>query len=232
MIQVLVNADDFGLTRGVNHAIIDCYRYGLVNSTTMLVNMPAASHAAELAKANPGLRVGIHLTLTCGKPVSDAPSLTKADGTFRLSNRYGDETVDVIAAEQEWEAQIHKFLSYGLEPSHLDSHHHIHCWEPLFPVIQRLSQKYGLPVRNGFSPEKAINRLSDELRTDFYGDGVTLDYFNKLESTTGSVIEIMCHPAYVDAELRRLSSYCDKRADEAKVLINSSLPSGFVLLGR
>ena len=76
MIEVLVNADDFGLTRAVNYGILDSHKHGIVNSTTMMMNAKATEHAIEIAKGTPSLRVGIHLVMTWGKPLlTDVPSL-------------------------------------------------------------------------------------------------------------------------------------------------------------
>lgn len=71
MPRFIINADDFGYSRGVNYGIIDAHTDGIVYSATMMVNMPGAQHAVSLAKEHPELQIGIHLTLTCGRAVSD-----------------------------------------------------------------------------------------------------------------------------------------------------------------
>lgn len=84
MIDVLVNADDFGLTKAVNYGILDSHKYGIVNSATIMMNAKATEHAIEIAKKTPSLKVGIHLVLTWGKPLlSDVPSLVDESGFFK-----------------------------------------------------------------------------------------------------------------------------------------------------
>ncbi|WP_282138639.1 chitin disaccharide deacetylase [Rossellomorea aquimaris] len=223
MRNVIINADDFGLCRGVNYGIVDSHRFGIVNSTTMLVNMPGTLHAVELAKVYPELQVGIHLTLTCGRPVSGGvPSLLDERGFFSYTSRiFEEKEINVDEVEMEWEAQVDKFLSFGLPLSHIDSHHHVHSFRPLIPVVKRLSERFGVPVRNvpcdGF---EAMNVLTDRFSMDFYGDGVSVEGLKRILDSRdeGETLEIMCHPAYVDTYLKGNSSYCEQRLRELDVL--------------
>ena len=82
--------------------------------------------------------------------------------------------------EREWTAQIEKFLSYGLKPTHLDSHHHVHGLPILHDVLERLAVKYNVPIRR-CEEERAVRPFSDVFYSDFYADGVTEDYFAKLK---------------------------------------------------
>lgn len=83
MKRLVVNADDFGLCRGVNLGILRAYREGIVRSTTLLVNGSAAEEAYALARATPGLGVGIHITLTSGRPLATGgDSLVGPEGNF------------------------------------------------------------------------------------------------------------------------------------------------------
>ncbi|WP_408007450.1 chitin disaccharide deacetylase [Pseudalkalibacillus sp. A8] len=234
MIKLIINADDFGYSRGVNHGIIDAYKYGIVNSTTMLVNMPGTEHAVELAKNNPGLRVGIHLTLTCGNAISpNVPSLTNDDGQFILSSDLQQDLSSKLKdIDIEWEAQIEHFLRMGLEPTHFDSHHHMHKHPELLPIVKRLSQKYDLPVRNVFSEKvHGMKLLTDVFYSDFIWENVTEAYFSTLHIRVKDVssVEVMCHPGYIDQELINGSSYCEKRAEELEILIKTNLNKRFVL---
>lgn len=232
MIQLIVNADDFGLTRGVNYGIIDAHVNGLVNSATMMMNMPGTEHAVQLAKEYRALGVGVHLVLTAGKPLlSDVPTLVKEDGSFHSQSTMREGNIDPDDAEREWEAQIEKFLSYGLTPTHLDSHHHVHALPILHDVLERLARKYRLPVRC-CGQERTVRPFSDVFFHDFYGDGVTDDYFTKLSERVqdGTTVEVMVHPAYVDAELVKRSSYVMKRVEELRILTESKLSSGMELV--
>ena len=87
--KIIFNGDDYGYSRGVNLAMIDCYQKGVMKSCSMMVNMPGAQEAADLMKENQGLSVGIHLTLTVGKPLTDGlKTLIKEDGTFNKGMLY------------------------------------------------------------------------------------------------------------------------------------------------
>lgn len=224
MPQFIINADDFGYSRGVNYGIIDAHTDGVVNSATMMVNMPGALHAALLAKKHPELKTGVHLTLTCGKAVStQVPSLIDDNGFFRIKNNQSqNQNLNADEVEFEWESQIQRFLSFGLTPSHLDSHHHVHSWSVLEPVIKKLSNKYELPVRRFWEGEKeGLKALSDVFLFDFYGDDLNPDYFSALkENYQGDIsVEVMCHPAYIDEALLKGSSYCLQRSNELSILM-------------
>lgn len=235
MIKLIVNADDFGLSRGVNYGILDSYLYGIVNSTTMMMNMVGTEHAIQLAKNNPELRVGIHLVLTGGKPLTEnVPSLVGEDGYFKsLSQLNNGKDISLVELEKEWTAQIERFISSGLRPTHFDSHHHVHTLKELQPVVQKLSETYGLPVRrNGGKAIEGAASFSDLSLIDFYGEGVTESYFTNLSARIedGLTVEIMCHPAYLDHVLLNGSSYNVKRLIELEILTTVTLPGNLVLL--
>ena len=92
MSLVIINADDFGYSQGINLGIIEAHKNGILSSTTMMANMPGFEHGVELAKNNPKLGIGVHLNLTCGKPLLDnVPSLTDYK-EFRNLSYYEKET--------------------------------------------------------------------------------------------------------------------------------------------
>lgn len=234
MIKLIVNADDFGFSRGVNHGIIDSYLYGIVKSTTMMMNMVGTEHAIQLAKKNPGLRVGIHLVLTCGKPlVAKAPSLVDVNGLFKPLSTFNPKDISLDELEAEWTAQIDRFIDSGLKPTHLDSHHHVHTLKEMYPVVKKLSVKFGLPVRkNGYISISGVDSFSDVSLFDFYGEGVTPDYFSKLKDRIkdGITVEVMCHPAYLDNNLLIGSSYTYQRLTELEILTSVNLPKNIILV--
>lgn len=160
MIKLIVNADDFGLTEGTNYGIIDGHINGLVNSTTMMMNMPGTEHAVRLAKEYNLLGVGVHLVLTAGEPLlGDVPSLVGSDGSFHKQSVVREGNINPEEVEREWTAQIEKFLSYGLTPTHLDSHHHVHGLPILHDVLERLAAKYNVPIRRCGKIERCIHFL-------------------------------------------------------------------------
>lgn len=84
MKKVIINADDFGYSRGINYGIIDSHRLGILTSTTIMAGMPGFDHAVQLAKENPKLGIGVHLTLTCGYPLlKDYQTIVDENGKFK-----------------------------------------------------------------------------------------------------------------------------------------------------
>ena len=131
MKQLIVNADDFGYTRGVNRAILHAYRNGIVTSTSLLANGRAFEDAVEQAKSEPGLDVGCHLNLVEGAPLSPPgtiPHLVGADGKFHsmsgLALRLLSGSVPAAEIERECSAQLEKLFQAGIRPSHVDTHQH------------------------------------------------------------------------------------------------------------
>ncbi|MET3193513.1 chitin disaccharide deacetylase [Bacillus sp. OAE603] len=237
MTKIIVNADDFGYSKGVNLGIIEAHLNGIVNSATMMMNMYAVEHGVELAKRYPTLGLGVHLVLTAGKPLlEDLEGIVDENGVFlKQTYWYGNPTeASVDEVEQEWDAQIQRFLSFGLTPTHIDSHHHVHMIPVLQPVIAKLSQKYDLPVR--ISEQHAIDGIkpfTDQLLTDFYGSDIPLDYFETITERIKSgveSVEVMVHPALVDNHLKNGTSYCFERLTELDILTTAKLPSEIELV--
>jgi chitin disaccharide deacetylase len=236
MIKLIVNADDFGYSRGINYGIIDAHKNGIVNSATMMMNMPGVSHAVELAKENPELQVGIHLVLTCGKPLlADVPSLIDENGHFKRLADFmkNKDSISLDDLEREWTAQIELFLETGLRLTHFDSHHHVHTAPDFLQVAQKLSKKYNLSARCvAENAVEGVPAFTDVFLHDFYGEGATFDYFQKLPERIqdGQTIEVMCHPGYLDYEVLNGSSYAADRVKETNILTSVTLPEKIVLL--
>lgn len=229
--KLIMNADDFGLTRGVNFGIIDAYQSGIVRSTTLMPGGAAFEHAVSLAKENPGLGIGVHLTLTYGKPIlSGHKTLTDAAGNFlKLSMvESRDYKADPSEVEKEYIAQIEKVLAAGLKPTHLDSHHHTHMLDINLPIFFKMAEKYNLPVRlrnQEQRGQKTEIKCPEKFEESFFGDTVSLEYLQKIliESNKAASIEVMCHPAYVDEPLYKGSSYNLPRTKELSVLTSEEI---------
>lgn len=109
--KLIVNADDFGLTSGVTYGIYDAMCRGVVTSTTMMVNTSATLLAAQLAKREPALAVGLHVNISLGGPLTSCPSLLK-NGMFQKPAVLGsDEGYDVGELDEELEAQYQCFVT-------------------------------------------------------------------------------------------------------------------------
>lgn len=157
---MIINADDFGFTSGVNRAIVEAHTRGLVTSTTLMAEGAVFAEAAQLAKTVPDLSVGCHVVLIDGTPVLDSPkipSLTKA-GKFReglksfaalaLAHRLNANEIEAEAA-----AQIRKIQAIGVTVSHVDTHKHTHLFPSILKPVLRAAADCGVrAIRNPFGP--------------------------------------------------------------------------------
>jgi hopanoid biosynthesis associated protein HpnK len=157
--RLIVNADDFGLTSGVNRAIIEGNRSGIVTSATLMANAKGTDAAIDLAKAEPGLKTGCHVVLIDGVPLTtNLPSLTEGSQRFRTSlKKFAIAAIrNQIAADEiqrEVEAQIRKLQSRGITLTHLDSHKHTHMFPHILRPMVRAAKACGIrAIRNPFEP--------------------------------------------------------------------------------
>jgi predicted glycoside hydrolase/deacetylase ChbG (UPF0249 family) len=158
--RLIINADDFGLTRGVNRAVVELHQAGSLTSATLMATGAAFDDAVALAGANPTLGVGCHITLTDGIPVSSPQSISTLLGqdgkTFRPS------LVDFVQAlvrgkisedevEREALAQVEKLRVAGIKVTHLDTHKHTHLFPAVTRPLLRVAERCGIgAIRNPF----------------------------------------------------------------------------------
>lgn len=216
---LIVNADDLGLSPGVNRGIIECVELGLLTSASLMVRWPAAAEAAAYAKRNSAFSVGLHLDL----------------GEWVLRNGEWEplyhvvDTHDAFAVAREIENQLAEFRRLmGRDPSHLDSHQHAHRQEPARSLMLDLANDLDVPLRE-FSPP--IHYCGD-----FYGQGAEGEHLSGaisvanleiiLSSLPAEIVELGCHPGYGD-DLN--SPYRVERAEEVRVLCD---PAARRLLAR
>ncbi len=161
MPRLIVNADDFGLTSGVNRAIIEASRTGVVTSTTLMANSKAFDEAIALAESHPQLRVGCHVVLIDGEPlVSGLKILAGEAGKFRSSLKKFAlaavrKTLSQEEIQREAEAQIRKIQSAGITVKHIDTHKHTHMFPQVLRPVLRAAKACGVhAVRNPFEPAK------------------------------------------------------------------------------
>jgi hopanoid biosynthesis associated protein HpnK len=174
--NLIVNADDLGWTEGVNRGIAEAHRNGIVTSTSLLANGAAFASGVELARSTPGLGLGVHLNLSDGAPVAEPEavnSLVNDSGQFdggpeSLPLRIAKRDVMLREVEQEWDAQIDKVKSAGIEPTHLDGHKHVHMLPGLFEIALRLAKRHGIGairVAHEASSLRAALSTGDEANT-------------------------------------------------------------------
>jgi predicted glycoside hydrolase/deacetylase ChbG (UPF0249 family) len=234
--QLIINADDFGLSAGVSRGILYAMRKGLVSSTSALVCEPAAvAWLVRHAKALAG-RIGLHLQLTDGSPCAHSArlrSLVTEEGCF-LRFPEGLGTLDLDEIRIEWRAQLDLFLRSGLTPSHIDTHHHVHGLPGVFEVYCEIAQRCRAPARtlNRRMTESLRSRgiaCADYCETRWLGSDVTLESLvERLEVAFercggNGVVELMCHPGYTDRRLSTRSVYVSGRERELHILCSSRL---------
>ncbi|MDF2628585.1 MAG: chitin disaccharide deacetylase [Symbiobacteriaceae bacterium] len=233
MKRLIINADDFGLSEGATLGILRAHRDGIVTSATVMMNMPGAGDA--LSVAPPSLGVGVHLTLTGGRPLcgdgpspaggrppfAGVPSLVDATGDFLKLPALAGAAV-AADVERELRAQVEAFCASGRRPTHLDSHHHVHLEVPVVgEIVRRLAAELGVPLRGVGGAVRLVTR--------FYGleqvRPATLLAIAD-EMSEDETVEVMCHPAYLDPELLHVSRYALPRVHELAALIDPAVRVG------
>jgi hopanoid biosynthesis associated protein HpnK len=160
--RLIVNADDFGLTAGVNRAIVEGNRQGVITSATLMANAQASEAAIDLARTQPGLKTGCHVVLIDGVPLSaNLPSLTNGTARFRSSLKEFAiaavrRQIAVDEIEREVEVQVRKLQSSGITLTHVDSHKHTHMFPHVLRPLLRAARACGIrAVRNPFEPMRS-----------------------------------------------------------------------------
>ena len=206
--HLIVNADDFGLTDGINRGIIEAHENGIVTSASLMVRYPSAQTAAAYARAHPRLSVGLHF---------DAAEWQYQAGAWRATYQVID-VHDPAQVRREFEEQLNAFENLlGKLPTHLDSHQHVHTSEPARSIMADYSERLQIPLR-GCTPMLAY-------RGDFYGqttegesfpEGISLSRFKTMiEALSPGWTEMGCHPGYADG---LVSVYRAEREKELHLL--------------
>lgn len=159
MKELIFNADDFGMTRGVNEGIIRAHRDGVLTSATLMANKPAFDDAADRACASPSLGVGCHLVLVGGLAVAPPNEISSlADSRGRLPQSLGTLVAKLSLGivlqkdiEREFAAQIEKIRAAGIQPTHLDTHKHTHAHPRVMLALAHVARAFGIArVRKPF----------------------------------------------------------------------------------
>jgi chitin disaccharide deacetylase len=151
---VIINADDFGWTEGINEGIIEAHRHGVLTSATLLANAQATDHAVTLAKDFPNLSVGVHLSYHLGEPLlpySQLDSLYNSDGhpRFSLPNLWLHATMRKkvrVQLDKHFRSQIEAVSLKGVDISHLDTHKHLHYWPAVFDLVAKIAADFKIPA--------------------------------------------------------------------------------------
>jgi len=149
--RLVVTADDFGLSPGVDQGILETFRIGIVRSTAVLVNFPDVSDSVARLRQEPGLEVGVHLNLTAGPPVlprERVPSLVGSDGTFHnfatFFARVALSQIDWGEVTLEWRAQFERGIDHGCPFTFITSHQHVHMLPQGIQICAQLARQFGI----------------------------------------------------------------------------------------
>jgi len=205
MKYLIVNADDFGASSGINKGILEAHERGVLTSTSLMVNMPAAAEAVRASRDYPGISIGLHVNFT---NESEGPVV---------------DIADTEACRAELADQLDRFTdTMGRLPSHIDSHHHVHRRGNLLPLFQDLAARHGLPLR-----EHSCVRFFKRFYAQ-WDDSTHLEWISpeNLVCLLGAALndgitELGCHPGYVDPSFPTV--YNTEREAELQTLCAPSL---------
>jgi predicted glycoside hydrolase/deacetylase ChbG (UPF0249 family) len=212
--NLIVNADDFGASRGINRGIVHCHVEGVVTSTSLMVTGRAAKDAAALALEHRGLAVGLHWDLDCEEGGDGVP------------------LDDPAAVRLELERQLDSFHSLmGRPPTHIDSHHHVHCGPEIAPIARELVAPLAVPLR-GEGPVRFVGGFYGQWEwqvTDLeHVSPEFLTWILRNEVEEGWT-EISCHPGYVTGDFD--SAYLAEREVEMATLTDPRIRTEIDALG-
>ena len=223
MRELVVNADDLGLSPGVNRGIARAHLEGVVTSTSLMVRRTAAEHAAEMVQELPSLGVGLHVDL--------AEWVAEPSGWRPLYAFVDDRDEPAVAEEVERQLLLFENL-VGRPPDHLDSHQHAHRSEPLRSILGRRAKELRVPLRfhsrfEYFGGFYGQGREGEPLPAAISPHGLQ----TALAALPDQAAEICCHPA---ADLDFRSTYGPERTCELETLCDpgvrdSVTAAGFVL---
>lgn len=213
---LIVNADDFGQSKGINQGIIECYEKGIVTSASLMVRYDAVLEAVSYSKNNPGLGVGLHIDL----------------GEWIYAGGNWDPLYEVVslndenAVQEEIIKQIESFTRImGRKPTHIDSHQHVHQQESIRPILVEIATNLNITLRGCSQKVKYCG--------DFYGQCLDGSPYHESISVSSlhniishleeGITEMACHPAlFTDIETMykieremEVNTLCDKSNKEA-----------------
>jgi chitin disaccharide deacetylase len=194
MKYLIVNADDFGASQGINRGIIDAHEQGILTSTSLLVTAPWSKQAASLGRNAPELSVGLHVDL--GNLRSLRPTESRRD------------------LRDDLRAQFIRFGELmGEQPTHIDSHHNVHRDPQLLPLFMELARDYALPLRE-HSSVRYYAKFYGQWGGESHPEQISPENLERiLEAEVSSgVTELSCHPGYLDPDF--LSGYSAEREAE------------------
>jgi predicted glycoside hydrolase/deacetylase ChbG (UPF0249 family) len=213
--RLIMTADDFGRSPGVNRGLVEAFENGIVTSASLMVRWPAAAEAAEYARRRTALAVGLHVDL----------------GEWRYRDGAWEPVYEVVSPDdhKEVEAEVVRQLErfrklLGRDPTHVDSHQHVHRSDPLRTILARLVEHLDVPLR---AVTPGIHYRGDFHAQTAKGepveDGVSVpSLISILASLPGGTTEVACHPGRLDdagsvysvERSQEVDTLCDPRVRE------------------
>ena len=213
--RLIVNADDFGLSEGVNRGIIEAHERGIVTSASLMVRSPFAAEAAAYSRRNGRLSLGLHLDLF---------EWIYKDGNWMPLYEVVPVN-DPAAVADELARQLDLFLVLvGRRPTHLDSHQHAHGLEPVRSALIKIGHEFAVPVRHFSETVKYNGNFYGQSGKGIpYPQGISVEgLIELLRSLPKGVTELACHPGF-DENLD--SAYARERSEEVRVLCDPLVKS-------
>ena len=199
MKYLIVNADDFGASRGINRGILEAHRHGIVTSASLMVNTPFSEEAAKLASQARHLSAGLHV---------DLPKVPDA-----AAERFRDEL----------QKQFSRFVELmDRPPTHLDSHHNVHRDPQMLPHFVELAAEHGLPLRE-HSPVRYFSTFYGQWDGESHLEHISAASLARmLETEFGEgITELSCHPGFADADFA--TGYALEREVELRTLCDPAI---------
>jgi predicted glycoside hydrolase/deacetylase ChbG (UPF0249 family) len=222
--HLIVNADDFGLSPGVNRGIIEAHERGIVTSASLMVRWPGAGEAAAYGRGRPRLSLGLHVDL--------GEWAYRGETWVRLYEVVPAD--DRAAVEREVVGQLDCFRGLvGRDPTHLDSHQHVHREEPVTSILVALAGRLGVPLRHYSTAVRYCGDFYGQAAKGWpYPEGITVEgLLRLLAEIPPGVTEMGCHPGYAEG---LDSMYAGERAEEVRTLcdprVRGALSAGQVRL--
>jgi len=225
MKKLIVNADDFGRTHGINQGVLECFKNGIVTSATVMINMPFAKEAIQIANDNK-IPIGLHLNITGGNTFFTGSNYLfgdegKVKEVYKNGGSLTDEDMDLTI--KEYEAQITEFfLLARRKPTHLDHHHNLQKIDGYLDKYLEFVKRIQLPTR---TRHKTVGIKSPDTILDnfFTAEELNKSHLLKLiTSVSDGISELITHPSLITGE--SLDSYTEEpRFKQVQFLTDSEI---------